>query len=78
MLIFFRDKLIRGNRAVKADNFGMDAFDSPKFPPLGTFGVTLDIDWKRIRKVPADAGEDLKLEIVNIKYLSVCFLMKMC
>jgi L-asparaginase len=42
--IFFREKLIRGNRSRKIDAAGYAAFDSPNFPPLGVAGGTLDIN----------------------------------
>jgi L-asparaginase/archaeal Glu-tRNAGln amidotransferase subunit D len=48
--LFFKDKLYRGNRATKVDAFGLDAFDSPNFPPLGTFGLVFVPDWNLIRK----------------------------
>jgi L-asparaginase len=32
--IFINDKLMRGNRTVKVSSSGLDAFDSPNFPPL--------------------------------------------
>ena len=63
-MIYFRDKLLRGNRSTKTDNFGMDAFDSPKFAPLGLFEVKLKIDWKSIQKATVDANEDLKIQKV--------------
>jgi len=39
--IFFNDRLLRGNRATKLNSFGLDAFDSPNFPPLATVGVNI-------------------------------------
>ena len=44
----FGDKLLRGNRAVKVDADGLDAFDSPNFPPLGTVGIEIKINWDLI------------------------------
>lgn len=32
--IFFDDRLLRGNRAVKSDTHGLEGFVSPNFPPL--------------------------------------------
>ena len=40
----FGGKLLRGCRAVKVDADGLDAFDSPKYPPLGIMGVEIQID----------------------------------
>ena len=39
--IFFNDRLLRGNRAVKLDSAGLSAFDSPNFPPLATVGTSI-------------------------------------
>ena len=41
--LFFNDKLLRGNRSVKMNSFGLDAFDSPNFPPLATLGVNVEL-----------------------------------
>jgi L-asparaginase len=47
--LFFGDRLFRGNRAVKVSADGFDAFDSPNYPPLGTVGVDIDVNWNRVR-----------------------------
>ncbi len=47
--LFFDDKLFRGCRSVKVSADGFGAFDSPNFPPLGTVGVDIDINWNRVR-----------------------------
>lgn len=41
--LFFGSKLIRGNRAVKINAAGFDAFDSPNFPLIGSAGVRIDV-----------------------------------
>jgi len=43
--LYFGNKLLRGNRAVKVNAGGLDAFDSPNFPALGTVGVEIKINW---------------------------------
>lgn len=51
VLILFRDKLFRGNRAKKADAQDLDGFDSPNFPPLGEFSsINLEIKWDLLLK----------------------------
>jgi len=50
VMIFFKDKLYRGNRSTKSDTFGLDAFTSPNLAPLGTFGFYFKLDWSLIRK----------------------------
>ena len=42
MSIFFNDRLLRGNRAIKIDADGLAAFDSPNFPALATIGARID------------------------------------
>jgi L-asparaginase len=42
--LYFGGKLLRGCRAVKVDADGLDAFDSPNYPPLGIVGVNIEID----------------------------------
>lgn len=37
--ICFNDKLLRANRAVKVNSIGLNAFESPSFPPLATLGA---------------------------------------
>jgi L-asparaginase len=48
VMIFFGDRLLRGNRATKVSVHGFSGFDSPNFPPLGHAGIRLDIDWKLV------------------------------
>jgi len=48
--IFFRDKLIRGNRARKISASGYAGFDSPNYPALGTAGEHIQINKKLLRK----------------------------
>ena len=51
VLILFRDKLFRGNRAKKADAQDLDGFDSPNFGPLGEFSsMNLEIKWDILLK----------------------------
>ena len=39
--IYFDDRLLRGNRAVKTSVFAFDAFSSPNFPPLALAGIRI-------------------------------------
>lgn len=50
--IFFNDRLLRGNRAVKVDSNSLNAFDSPNFPPLATVGATINAERGRWRLPP--------------------------
>ena len=40
--ICFNDKLLRANRAIKVNSVGLNAFDSPNFPPLATLGAFIN------------------------------------
>ncbi len=42
--LYFGNKLLRGCRSTKVDADGLDAFDSPNYPPLGTVGVSVEIE----------------------------------
>lgn len=50
--LYFGDRLFRGNRTVKVNADGLDAFDFPNFPPLGTVGIDIKINTGLINKVP--------------------------
>jgi lysophospholipase len=47
-LVFFANKLLRGNRVTKESTVEMTAFNTPNFSPLGVMGVEFDIDWNQI------------------------------
>ena len=50
--LLFGHKLLRGNRSVKVNADGFDAFASPKFPPLGKVGIGIDIRWDLVLPSP--------------------------
>jgi L-asparaginase len=41
VVVFFGDRLLRGNRTTKVDALALSAYDSPNFPPLASCGVAL-------------------------------------
>ena len=57
----FGNKLLRGNRAVKADADGFDAFDSPNFPALGTVGIKIKINWDLV-KPPSQRAKSIAVK----------------
>lgn len=57
--LYFGNKLLRGCRSVKVDADGLDAFDSPNYPPLGVVGVHVEIDWSHV--APASDAAQLTL-----------------
>ena len=52
----FGEKLLRGCRAVKVSADGLNAFDSPNYPPLGRVGIEIDIRRQLVRPVPRGIG----------------------
>ena len=50
--LLFGEALLRGNRATKVDASGLDAFDSPRFPPLAEIGIDVVLNHAVLR--PAD------------------------
>jgi L-asparaginase len=47
--VCFGSRLLRGCRVVKVSADGLEAFDSPNFPALGSCGVEIHVDWKLVR-----------------------------
>jgi lysophospholipase len=50
--LYFRDRLLRGNRATKVDATGLDAFASANLRPLVELGVEIDVAWDLVRPLP--------------------------
>jgi L-asparaginase len=48
--LYFGGKLLRGCRSTKVSAVGFAAFDSPNFPPLGTAGISIDVNRDLLRK----------------------------
>lgn len=48
----FGSRLFRGCRAVKVHASGLDAFDSPNFPPLAQLGISIELDKRLVRAAP--------------------------
>jgi len=58
--LYFGGKLLRGCRSVKVSADGFAAFDSPNFPPLGTVGIDIEINWPLVRR--GANGERLRVQ----------------
>ena len=52
----FGSRLLRGNRAIKVDAGGFDAFDSPNFPPLGALGIEIKINRNLVLRPARNPG----------------------
>ena len=48
--LYFGNRLLRGCRATKVNAEGLDAFDSPNYPPLATVGVEIHVDPSHLRR----------------------------
>jgi L-asparaginase len=48
VMVYFADRLLRGNRSTKVSVGDFAAFDSPNCPPLGRVGMEIHIDWSRV------------------------------
>ena len=52
--LYFRDKLLRGNRVTKVDAEGLDAFASANLRPLAEVGTHVEVAWDLVRTPNAD------------------------
>ena len=50
--LYFNNKLLRGNRAVKVDALGLDAFESPNYPELADIGIDIKVNRRRVLPMP--------------------------
>lgn len=48
VFLYFDNKLFRGNRTTKINADAFTAFASPNYPPVGTVGINIDLDWDLI------------------------------
>jgi len=52
VVIFFGGKILRGNRTVKRDTTGYEAYESPNLAPLGEVGDQIVVNRSLVRPVP--------------------------
>ena len=48
--VYFRHRLMRGNRTVKVSSDNLDAFSSPNLQPLAVMGINIEVDYKAIHR----------------------------
>jgi L-asparaginase len=60
----FGSRLLRGCRAVKVNASGLDAFDSPNFPPLAHLGIGIEVD-RRLLRPPPPADTPLGVQPIS-------------
>ncbi len=64
VMVYFDQRLLRGNRTTKVSVGSFTAFDSPNFAPLGRVGIDIDIDWERV--LPPGPRPPLPLRVVEV------------
>jgi L-asparaginase len=62
--LYFGGKLLRGCRSTKVSADGFAAFDSPNFPPLGTVGIDIEVNWDLVR---AARGTKKKIAVPELR-----------
>ncbi|XP_068144446.1 L-asparaginase-like [Drosophila tropicalis] len=67
--VVFGNKLLRGNRTVKINCDSFASFYSPNFPPLGSIGVQIKVDYQRVIR---PKSSDCLLTEMNTK--TICLL----
>lgn len=72
--LFFHKKLLRGNRAVKVNSEGMDAFSSPNYPALGEVGIDVKLDKARLQPKMAFNVQRKLEELQNFQRSKVAIL----
>lgn len=50
--LYFNHRLMRGNRCLKVDASGFNAFQSPNYPSLVKSGAEMKVQWNHIREMP--------------------------
>jgi lysophospholipase len=68
VMLFFRSRVMRGNRTWKESSHSLDGFSSPNLPPLATVSITIDVDWDNVLPMP---GDPLILHTKLVKDISI-------
>ena len=63
VVICFGGLVLRGNRTVKMDTAGYDAYDSPNMPPLATVGDKIQVNERMVRRPPAGSRFRVNLDL---------------
>jgi L-asparaginase len=57
--IYFDSYLFRGNRSLKTNASGFNAFSSPNYPALGQYGITFNVDFNEVLPPPVSYNVSL-------------------
>lgn len=69
--IYFNKQLLRGNRAVKINSSGMDAFCSPNYPILGQVGIDIELNETYIRHVNKNATTEIEFNSLSVPKVAI-------
>lgn len=71
VLVVFDNQILRGNRTKKKSTSSLTTFYCPNFANIGTFGLTINIHWKRIIPVKEENAKvvftRLTEKVANLK-----------
>jgi L-asparaginase/Glu-tRNA(Gln) amidotransferase subunit D len=71
VLIYFDNKVLRGNRSTKDNSNLLEAFSSPNMLPLARLDVNFTIDWDQVLKYNAGTLSVFKTLESNISFMSM-------
>ena len=67
--LYFRSRLMRGNRAQKVDTSGLNAFASGNHPLLASVGIDIDVHWQHVRSPSAQQLRIMPITNSNVATL---------
>ena len=65
--LLFGENLLRGNRTVKVNADGFNAFRSPNFPHIGKIGIDIQIRWDLVLPPPTQDGKPIAIDPLKPK-----------
>lgn len=71
VVIYFDNKVMRGNRATKDNSSLLEAFSSPNMLPLARLDVNFTIDWTQVLKYHAGSFNVFKQLEDNISFITM-------
>ncbi|WP_119344251.1 asparaginase [Facilibium subflavum] len=69
--VYFNKQLMRGNRAVKINSAGMNAFASPNYPLLGEVGIDIVLDESKLLQAENQSITTLEFKSLGIPKIAI-------
>lgn len=69
--IYFNKQLLRGNRSVKINASGMDAFSSPNYPVLGQIGIDIKLNEAYLYPSNNDKPTEIEFKTLGVPKIAV-------